>query len=170
MPLESRWCAPARVAPSIPVAVTSPAAFTLVEVVVALGIFSFAVVAIAGLFFVGLNSNKESSDEIQAADLASLLISTRRALPAATGTALANFALPALTSNTSGIVGVEMDGTKTTGTEVPAYNLDFQVTTSSGPGAHLAQVYLLLWWPAAAVTGTNDPSKRYELATQVGLP
>ncbi len=49
--------------------------------------------AIVGLFMVGINTNKESSDQIQAANLASLLISTRRALPTNT---IANFALPPL--------------------------------------------------------------------------
>ncbi len=71
----------------------SVAAFSLVEVVVALGIFTFALVAIIGLFVTGLNTNKESSDQIQAANFASLLISSRRALPT---NVIANFALPPL--------------------------------------------------------------------------
>lgn len=152
---------------------TSLPAFTLVEVVLALGIFTFAVVAIGGLFFVGIDANKGSSDEIQAANLASLLISTRRAVTTGTATAFANFALPplstAIAASGSGtyVMGVANDGT-TTGT--PAYNLYYRVTTNAATtGTNVAQVYLLLWWPTALITPSNNPGNRYELTTQVAL-
>jgi type II secretory pathway pseudopilin PulG len=142
--------------------------FTLVEVVLALGIFTFAVVAIGGLFFAGIDANKGSSDEIQAANLASLLISTRRAITSGT---IANFALPPLTNAiTTGtgtyVMGVANDGT-TTGT--PAYNLYYLVTTNTGIGSNVAQVYLLLWWPPASATPASNPGNRYELTTQVAM-
>jgi len=145
--------------------------FTLIEVMLALGIFSFALVAIFGLFFVGINTNKESSDQIAAANLASLLISTRRSVPTNT---ITNFALPPLNApyGTNGIYltnteGVAIDGTLT-GTR--AYNLCYQAGTNLATGAHLAQVHLLLWWPVTAPLPTNTPATRYELTTQVALP
>ena len=147
------------------------AAFTLVEVVIALAIFSFALFAIVELFLVGISTSKDSSDQIQAANVASLLISTRRALPT---NSIANFALPPLnmaysTTGTSltGKGGMALDGT-TTGT--PAYNLFYQVGTNITTGPHLAQVHLLLWWPTSALAPANNPSARYELTTQVALP
>ncbi len=150
---------------------SSRAAFTLVEVVVALGIFSFALVAIVGLFVVGLNTNKESSDQIQAANFASLLISTRRALPT---NAIANFALPPLNAAYSAAgtfltnaAGVAADGTTNA---TPAYNLYYQSGTNSVMGPHLALVHLVIWSPLGAAFPTNNPSGRYELTTQVALP
>jgi len=147
-------------------------AFTLVEVVVALGIFSFAIMAIVGLFVVGLNTNKESSDQIQAANFASLLISSRRALPTSV---IANFALPPLNAPYSAAgtyltnsLGVAADGTTNVG--APAYNLFYQAGTNSVTGPHLALVHLVIWWPLAAVPPTNNPGGRYELSTQVALP
>ena len=147
------------------------AAFSLVEVVVALGIFTFALVAIVGLFVTGLNTNKESSDQIQGANFASLLISTRRALPT---NVIANFALPPLnvpysTAGTylTNATGVAADGT-TNGT--PAYNLFYQAGTSTLTGSHLALVHLVLWWPLAAAAPTNNPGSRYEVTTQIALP
>ena len=153
------------------------AAFSLVEVVVALGIFTFALVAIVGLFFVGLNTSKESSDQIQGANFASLLISTRRALPT---NVIAYFSLPPLNvqysatgtylTNTGGVAD---DGT-TNGT--PNYNLFYQVGTNFQSGAnpatgsHLALVHLIIWWPIAAALPTNNPGNRYEITTQVALP
>ena len=152
----------------------SSAAFTLVEVVVALGIFTFAIMAIVGLFVVGIHTNKESSDQIQAANLASLLISTRRAIPT---NSIANFALPPLnvafsSSGTylTNTAGVASDGTTGTASESPAYNLYYQVGTNNITGTHLARVYLMLWWPIGAAMPTNNPGARYELSTQVALP
>ncbi len=146
-------------------------AFTLVEVVIALGIFTFALVAIVGLLFVGIDTNKESSDQIQAANFASLLISTRRALPTS---AITNFAIPPLNVaySTNGTyltnqAGVALDGTMA-GTRT--YNLFYQAGTNSVTGAHLAQVHLLLWWPTASALPMNNPGNRYELTTMVALP
>jgi len=150
---------------------TSNSGFTLVEVVLALGIFTFAIVAIAGLFVVGISTNKESSDQIQAANIGSLLISTRRALPTNT---IANFALPPLnvpysTTGTylTNTTGVALDGTTNS---TPAYNLYYQAGTTTATGPHLAQVHMLFWWPTTAPIPTNNPSSRYELTTQVALP
>lgn len=152
------------------------AAFTLVEVVVALSIFSFALVAIVGLFMVGINANKESSDQIQEANFASLLISARRALPTS---AITNFALPPLNVpySSSGTYltnsgGVASDGT-TNGvpaTGTPVYNLFYQAGTNSLTGSHLALVHFIVWAPISAPFPANNPSARYELTTQVALP
>jgi type II secretory pathway pseudopilin PulG len=142
-----------------------------VEVVVALAIFSFALVAIVGLFVVGLNTSKESSDQIQGANFASLLISTRRALPT---NVIANFALPPLNAPYSAAgtfltntTGVAADGTTNA---APAYNVFYQAGTNSITGPHLALVHLVIWWPLAAALPTNNPGGRYELSTQVALP
>lgn len=147
------------------------AAFSLVEVVLALGIFSFALMAIIGLFMVGINTSKESAEQIQAANLASLLISTRRTIPT---NVIANFALPPLntTYSTSGTYvtnanGVSLDGTLT---GPRAYNLFYQIGTNAATGTRLAQVHLLLWWPTASTIPLNNPGNRYEITTQVALP
>ena len=151
--------------------IAAMAAFSLIEVVLALGVFSFAMVAIAGLFVVGIDTNKVSSDEIHAADFASLLISTRRALPTLTGTNLPNFALGPLNglypATGTTVMNVAADGT-TTGT--PVYNLLYQTGTNAAGGTHLAQVHLVIWWPPALTSLANASTNRYELTTQVALP
>jgi uncharacterized protein (TIGR02598 family) len=146
-------------------------AFTLVEVVIALAIFSFAIMGIASLFLVGINTSKDSSDQIQAANIASLLISTRRAMPT---NIVTDFALPPLNvaysptgtflTNTG---GVGLDGT-TSGT--PAYNLFYQVGTNLVTGPHISLVHLILWAPTASPMPTNNPGSCYELTTEVALP
>jgi type II secretory pathway pseudopilin PulG len=144
--------------------------FSLVEVVVALGVVSFALLTMLGLLSLGLTTNKLSSDHIQAANLASLLVATRRASPSdpTNGTYLASFALPHLdqpyVTNTT-VVG--LDGTTSTNTGT-TYNLFYGVGTSPGT-TNLAHVYLLLWWPVGAPKPVNNPSSYYELSTTVSL-
>jgi type II secretory pathway pseudopilin PulG len=144
-------------------------AFSLIEVVLALAVMTFALVAVVGLFSVGLRTNKESSDQLQATDIASLLIASRRAQP--TGV-LTNFALPplnvALTSN-SVPVNLALDGTIAPTAAAAPFKLNYIVGTSDNP--KVANVYLLLWWPgSAAKPPTNSPGGYYQLATQIALP
>jgi uncharacterized protein (TIGR02598 family) len=144
-------------------------AFSLVEVVLALAIFTFALVTILGLLGVALGTNKQSSDQIQASNIASLLIATRRASPTNTGANFAAFALPNLNqgmfTNTT-IVGEDGTTTATTGSR---YNLYYVLGTNSTTGTSVANVYLLLWWPLNAKMPTNNPSAYYELTTAVSL-
>ncbi|HEY8966507.1 MAG TPA: prepilin-type N-terminal cleavage/methylation domain-containing protein, partial [Candidatus Methylacidiphilales bacterium] len=87
----------------------STRAFSLIEVLLALGIISFAMVALIGLFALGLKTNKESADQIEAANIASLLLSTLRAIPT---NPPPGFALPALNQATvTKTVQVGPDGT-----------------------------------------------------------
>lgn len=143
--------------------------FSLIEVLLALGIISFALVALIGLFTLGLKTNKESSDQIEAANVASLLLSTLRAIPT---NPPAGFALPALNQGTvSKTVKVASDGTTTDlATTSRAYNLYYVVGTNATTGPKLANVYMMLWWPASAPMPTNNPSAYYEVTAQIALP
>jgi type II secretory pathway pseudopilin PulG len=69
-------------------------AFTLIEVVISLAIISFALVLIVGLLGLGISNNRDSSNRLQAVNIASLLISTRRSSP--TNALSQAFALPPL--------------------------------------------------------------------------
>lgn len=145
------------------------ASFTLVEVVVAMGIFTFALVVVLGLLNVALSTNKQSSDQIQAANIASLLVATRRAAPTNTGSYLSSFALTNLNqglfTNTT-VVG--LDGTTSTNSGT-TYNLYYVAGTNSATGPNMASVYLLLWWPQGAPMPNHNPSAYYELSTEISL-
>jgi type II secretory pathway pseudopilin PulG len=145
-------------------------AFTLIEVVLALAVISFALIAILGLFSLGLKTNAESSDQIRAANLASLLVAVRRGTPTNT---ITGFALPPLNIPATNTVLVGIDGqTKHAGTPPGAdvYQLEYKIS-SSPVSPHVAYLYLLLWWPVTLATApTNNPSGYYELSTETTLP
>jgi Tfp pilus assembly protein PilV len=157
----------------------------LVEVVLAIAVLSFSLIIVIGMLGEGLSNNHDSSSRLQAADIASLLISTRRAAP--TNSNLTNFALPALGgTNAAGLdvvnavtnyTKVQTDGTAITSvtnssTQV-VYNLRY-IVTSSGPQTNIANIDLVLWWPATLAANNStmptSPSSYYELMTQVALP
>ncbi len=147
-------------------------AFSLVEVVLAIAICSFSLIAILGLFTTGLQSTRDSEQQIQAANLASTLISMRMASPTNTFSSLPNFAIPAsamtkgFASAYTGNVYVGSDGqTNTIGNAV--YRISCSAGTNSLTGTGTAQVYIMLSWPPQATATTA--AGRYEIITDIPL-
>ena len=145
-------------------------AFSLVEVVLALGICAFVLVALIGLFSTGLRSGRESEEQVQAANLASQILATRLAAPTSSSN-LSNFAIPAdaLMTNYRDIYGtggglVGLDG-RTNGTA--AYRIVCRAGTNAQTGPRLAQVYIMLSWPYQA--SISNAAGRYEALTYVPL-
>ena len=64
-----------------------PAAFSLVEITLALGVMAFCLVAIFGLLPVGLNSDRAAVEQTAAAGVAAALAADLRQTPAASATA-----------------------------------------------------------------------------------
>ncbi len=61
---------------------TAAAAFTLIEVSLALGVAGFCLTTILGLISVGLNSNQASSEQTVSSDIAKAVMADLRATPA----------------------------------------------------------------------------------------
>ncbi len=153
------------------------AAFSLVEVVIALGICTFVLIAILGLFATGLQSTRESEEQIHAANLASMLVSLRASSPTNTITSLPNLAIPvsAMTNaygpaygGTTSTKYVGIDGQTTNTAANAAYLMTCYAGTNAVTGSSMIQVYLMLSWPPQ-LSPTNAAAGRYELITQIPL-
>ncbi len=142
-------------------------AFSLIEVVLALGVCTFGIVALVGLFSTGVQASKESQDEIQAANFASYLVSVRASSPT---NVIANFGIPSLLGTYGSAVTnyVGSDGL-VTNSPVAAYRLICRAGTNVATGSSLSQLYLLLSWPAAA-DPAGPVAKKYDLVTYIRLP
>ncbi len=145
------------------------AAFSLVEVVLALGICAFVLVAMIGLFQVGLTSARESEARLQAANMASLLIAQRTS-----SLTNANFAIPlaALTNSygpafTSSNVYVADDGRITTSLSDAVYRITCLAGTNAATGPYASQIFLSLSWPPQAARANAQGS--YETLTYLPL-
>jgi Tfp pilus assembly protein PilV len=156
------------------------AAFSLVEIVVALAVVTFAVVALIGLLSFGLQNTQDSRERTQAATIAEALCATRRAAPTndftASGTYQPGFPLAPLATATNNFVSpsyLTRDGAATN-----AANADFGFLYSVSPTLNTAPagttsgtstVYFCLYWPAHA-SPTNAATSHFELTSTFALP
>jgi uncharacterized protein (TIGR02598 family) len=119
------------------------AAFSLVEVVLAMGILSFALIIVVALLPVGLKSNSDSMGESQAVNLLQALIADRQATAYSTNSALYN--LPAVTNITSQVTG-------------SLFIMEDSVTTNAQPTAARYRVSYTIYPATNVFSGaTNDP-------------
>jgi type II secretory pathway pseudopilin PulG len=152
-------------------------AFSLTEIVIAIGLVSFVLVAVIGLFSVGLTGVRESEQTIHAANLAAemlnkRLISPGASLPALNGNA---FALPSVTNFPSlpttpvwmtaaravGAGGYETDD------KSRAYKMTYSLwrDTNSSFGTNSSQVKLHLVLSSPADAPIDKAATRYEVLT-----
>lgn len=156
--------------------------FSLVEVVLALGLVGFVIIAILGLFSVGLRGTRESEVTIDASNLAAVMLSKRLASPTSDLPALngRNFGLPKISSFESlptvpswtrpsviiGSGGYEGKGADR------AYRLtyDYWRDTAStfNSASRLLKVHILLSSPPDAAL--DRATTRYEVTASTFLP
>jgi Tfp pilus assembly protein PilV len=150
------------------------AAFSLVEVVLAIGIVVFCIAAILSLFSVGLRNARDSAGEMHAASLASSLVARLRAAPRADLTP-DGFPFGPLTNAGGTLFQID--------TAAPRYVKGDGLLASSAaeagatggcalsgqgsfdPVSRVASVSFTLWWPAAAPYG--KATGKYSVSTYV---
>lgn len=143
-------------------------AFSLVEVVLAVGIFAFVAVALIGLFSFGLKLNRESVDEMEATALAQAMLNARKAAPT---NSLPNCALPRLDQAAeippSSPVYISADGSTHPSAINSRFGMVYRIAPQPSPSG-ISSVYLCLFWPSAA--GANKAQGRCEIISTVALP
>jgi uncharacterized protein (TIGR02598 family) len=142
-------------------------AFSLVEVVLAMGIIAFALIVMFALLPVGLKSNSDSIGESQAVNLLQALIADRHSTAYSNSSSVYN--LPALTNVTTPVSGtfyLMEDGVTTNALPVDArYQINYTVYPSNYnnlyplatnyPATRVPMpvtIHLKVSWPAAAQT------------------
>jgi Tfp pilus assembly protein PilV len=152
----------------------SRVAFTLVEVVLAMAVASFAVISLIGLFAYALETTQGSTQAILAANAAASILAVDRASPT---NAMANACpLPRLDQGASNFnlapyslktaIYLTSSGQVTNNINYATYGFLYSVKPNATTNA--AQVYMMLYWPPEA-SPTNGIGK-YEISTQVYLP
>jgi len=145
-----------------PVSRSRPGGFSLIEIVLAIGVISFAIVAIMGMFPVALRSAQESQRETRAALIAQDIYSnigsvsgTNRVIPIGT-----NSWVPVnLATTNSFSLGYDQDGNILgSGTPVGAiFRADVSVSPDN-PIAGISKVQTIVASPAAAPTNSYSRS------------
>ncbi|XHR29708.1 MAG: hypothetical protein ACFUZC_03940 [Chthoniobacteraceae bacterium] len=128
------------------------AAFSLIEVSLALGIVAFCIPSIVGLLSVGMSNNQISSEQIVGTGILTAVSSDLRATPAASASSQQfNIAIPASTEEQKETIYLTQEG-KIVATALDAYFLVTVTFLSSnnvvGDNSTLANVKVS--WPAKA--------------------
>jgi len=152
--------------------------FSLVEVVLALGIMSFCLMALIGLLPVGIRSNQISAEEIHAVNLLTIMEADLRnthqlanggkslllglALPYITNAAGQSICNPALSTNSvsaANSTGLEENETPVTYSGIPRPRYQASVIYSTLPAAGNPapiQARLIVNWPATNASSPRD--------------
>ena len=138
--------------------------------VIVLGVISFVIIGIIGLWTVALRTGSESLETTTAANLATLLVNQRRLMPTApSGTdPFATFALPTLDSTKDNKASATPLYTGTDGFVTNLANASYGLVYSITKKTRSSNVYLLLYWPPQAAS--TNAAGRYEIATEVSVP
>jgi uncharacterized protein (TIGR02598 family) len=130
------------------------AAFSLTEVVIAIGVAAFCLIAIFGMIPAGLNSNQASLRETLAASLTSAIVSDLRATPGqavSTTSSIYRLTLPAPGNSETNAFFLNEDGSMNDMSDPaipPAYRAAVVVTSPANRTASTARIFLT--WPAQA--------------------
>lgn len=135
------------------------AAFSLVEVVLALAVAAFCLVTLLGLISVGNINNSASIDQTTATSLAAAIVSDLKTTPAATGKSV-RYGIPVPTSGSTvthtlfldeagTLVGTMDANASTSENPVPRYRATLTFVPSS-TGIEATSVRILITWPALA--------------------
>ena len=155
-------------------------AFSLIEVVVALGIVVFCGFALIGLLSVGLRNSSDSKMQLQAASIMESLCAVRRAAATNDLSSLqTNFPLPSLASSAGNLTAstnlwLTWDGQLTSSSSNARFGFLYNITapasySSSPTSGNFATAYLCLYWPPL-VSPTNANLGHFELTTTFALP
>ncbi len=132
----------------------------------AVGIFAFAGVALIGHFSIGLKTNRDSVEELEATHLAESFFSTRRAAPVADLSAN-GFPLSSFTNSIAATLPLYVnEGGISTNQANARFGLLYSVTPNMN--AKVSRVYLCLFWPPQVTPAKAQG--RYETVSTFTLP
>ncbi len=150
---------------------SAAAAFSLVEVTLALGIAAFCLIAVIGIIPVGVQTNRNATSQTAATNVMAAVIADLRATPRTNNTSL-QFAIPFGTNTTRYFDSQAQCACESTGVQKPntltrscsltwnpplqlRYRLD--ITWRSAPTG-LLYADVKVWWPAAATAANASGS------------
>lgn len=132
----------------------SSCAFSLVEVVLALGIATFGILIIVALLPAGIQSTKDSLEETGAINVLSEVVADRHSTPFSSVSTL--YGLPALTNTmvtpVTSYFGITETNSFSTQLSQARYRVDYVVTPPVSGRLDPYQVWIKVSWPALSAS------------------
>ena len=139
------------------------AAFSLVEVTLALGIAAFCLIAVFGLMPVGVQTNRNATSQTAAGNIISAVVADLRTMPKTSGTwagVTVQFRIPLQPSTQ--LYKLYFDGQGGFTTSLSA-DSRYQVNVTFPVKGNLTYADIKLTWPAAVDPATATPSGSVEM-------
>ena len=145
--------------------------FSLVEVMFALGLCSFVLVALLGLVLAGLRQDRDSQESLAAMLAADRILEEYRAV-AATTNKIPNFPLPsnlavAAANDASSPLYLDSRGNRIGNPASAAFGMIYRLIPASQTPVASSRVHLYFFWPAAAPVALARG--HYEVGTTIPL-
>ena len=139
------------------------AAFSLVEVTLALGIAAFCLIAVFGLMPIGVQTNRNATFQTAAGNIISAVVTDLRTMPKTSGTwsgTSVQFGIPLQPSTT--LYKLYFDGQGRFTTSLSA-DSRYQLNVTFPVKGNLTYADIKLAWPAAVDPATTTPSGSVEM-------
>ena len=137
-----------------------PNAFSLIEVVIALGIFAFCIVGIVGLLPIAANSVKSVTLESNANNIAESISGFWQVAPLL-ATSSANFTMGNFTiGNGTQTINYTISGTESTSASDAALRLNYEANSLGAPNPNTFTVNLTFIWPPNASANSTTATRR----------
>ena len=145
--------------------------FSLIEVVFALGLCSFVLIALLGLILAGMRQDRDSRDAMGAMLAANRILEDYRAVASGSNT-VPNFPLPpnlavASANDSDSPIYIDDRGGRTTSRASAAFGVLYRVLPSFPAPVTSSKVYLHFFWPASAAVASAKG--HYEVITTLPL-
>jgi uncharacterized protein (TIGR02598 family) len=149
-------------------------AFSLIEIVIALGILSVSITALIGALSIGMTTNRESIEELEATHMIQSFIAERRSEPLLDTT---NFLLPPLnqatTCNSTNPIMLDNMGRVLAPGTPAKFGMVFRITPNTSTNGttiftNSVDVYCAVYWPGK-LSATKAQGK-VEMVTKIVLP
>ncbi len=135
-------------------------AFSLIEVVIALGIFAFCIVGIVGLLPIAANSVKSVSLESTANNIAESIAGFWQVAPLLS-TSSANFTMGDFTiGNDTQTINYTISGTEASSASDAALRLNYAANSLGAPNPNTFTVNLTFTWPPNASANSTTATRR----------
>lgn len=129
------------------------AAFSLVEVILALGLASFALIALVGLLSVAFRSNQDTAEETRAISILETMVADRMA--SAKGSNSTIYGIPPLTTANASTLYVKDDGSLSPSATEARFRVDIRSQPATGQGRP-GYMHFLASWPAGTNPGAGS--------------
>ena len=127
--------------------------FSLVEVILALGLASFALIALIGLLSVAFRSSRDTAEETRVVSILETMVADRMVSPQGTNSTM--YGIPPLSAESSSTIYIREDGSVGSQASDARFRIDIRAHPAAGQGRPGYMHFQATWPPGAAPSAAS---------------